>query len=295
MAGDQPAPAAAAGAGAQHPGRGNGDAAASGARPGASGWHVVRPAAGQPRLRAGSAWSLVAVLAAAMAPIVVGIALQSPLPVFVVALSVATVAGALSWWRGARLGRCEAALLALAALVCVPTGPVFALWTALGGAGAVLMLKARGYDVAWWVPRRWWVTTLAVAVVGLGLAGINLAMVRASGVAPEVGGPVLGLLGAVRAGVSEEIGVRSFLLACVVITLGHRPETRAQNVMAYLVLVVPHAAFHAWSFDGLLGQTLVLSVVFGVPLALLMTRFGVLAAVAAHTTIDAVRFLVIGG
>lgn len=236
-----------------------------------------------------------ALLAAAMAPIVVGIALHSPMPVFVVALSVSAGAAALMWRRGACLGRREAALLALAALLRVPTGPVFALWTALGGAGAVLLLRARGYDVAWWVPRRWWVTALAVGVVGLGLAAINVAMVRASGVTPDVGGPVLGLLGAVRAGVSEEIGVRLFLLACVVVALGHRPATRAEDVMAYLVLVVPHAAFHVSSFDALLGETLVLSVVFGLPLALLMTRLGVLPAVIAHTTIDTVRFLVIGG
>lgn len=234
-------------------------------------------------------------LAAALAPILIGIALRSTWPVHLVALGAPVAAAAVAWRRGARLSRRETALLAVAALACLPSGPLFGAWTFLGGAGAVLLLRSRGLGLSWWVRRRWWVTALAVAAAGGVLAGINVASARASGVAPEVGGPVLGLLGTARAGLSEEIGMRLFLLACALVVLGRRPSTRGQEVLTYLVLVVPHAAMHFQSFEGLVAGTIALAAVFGMPLAWLMKRFGVLAAVVAHTLIDAVRFLALGG
>lgn len=240
-----------------------------------------------------SAWVL-ALLGVTLVPVLVGIWLGSAGVVLAVGSVAAATVIVLAWRRGGRPSRRETAMLGLAALVCVPTGLTFAVLTLLGGLAALTALRRHGYAVAWRVRRPWWLTVVATGVVGAGLAVVNVALARASGVTSADTAPVLGLLGAARAGLSEEIGMRAFLLTCAVVVLGHPPVTLAQRVSTYLVMVVPHAAVHASSFADLLAQTLVLGVLFGLPLTLLMTRFGVLAAVVAHTVIDAVRFLVIG-
>lgn len=240
-----------------------------------------------------SAWVL-ALLGVTLVPVLVGIWLGSAGVVLAGASLAAAAVIVVAWRRGARPTRRETAMLGLAALVCVPTGPAFALLTLLGGLAALTSLRRHGYAVVWRVRRAWWLTVVATGVVGAGLAGVNVALARASGATSGVTAPVLGLLGAARAGLSEEIGMRAFLLAGAVVVLGHPPVTLAERVSTYLVMVVPHSAVHASSFADLFAQTLVLGILFGLPLTLLMTRFGVLAAVAAHTVIDAVRFLVIG-
>jgi len=146
-----------------------------------------------------------------------------------------------------------------------------------------------------WGVRPWWIGILSALPVGAALGTLNVLSAKGSTGPRGVGGQVHGLLGALKAGISEELGMRLCLLALCVYALEHRPRTRRENLLTYLVLVVPHAAFHFVSNPSLmLGGTISFSVFFGFPFAFLLQRFGLISAAVAHTIIDAVRFVTLG-
>jgi hypothetical protein len=93
--------------------------------------------------------------------------------------------------------------------------------------------------------RAW--TGMVVAVpAGVVLGAANVLVIHLSQAHPEPEGNVLrGLLDAFRAGVTEELGMRLCLLAFCVFIVGHRPCSRPEQFMTYLVLIIPHASAHS--------------------------------------------------
>jgi hypothetical protein len=127
------------------------------------------------------------------------------------------------------------------------------------------------------------------------LGALNVLSASGSAGSGKVGGTLHGLLGAVRSGLAEELGMRLCLLALCVYVLGHLPRTRWERLLTYLALIVPHAAFHFVQSPSLiLDGTISLGVLFGLPLTFLLKRFGLLSAAVAHTMIDAIRLLTVG-
>lgn len=95
-----------------------------------------------------------------------------------------------------------------------------------------------------WGAGRQWAGFGAAVPAGVALGGLNLLMARASSDSARAGGRLDGLLDAVRAGVAEELGIRLCLLALCIYLIGRLPRTRLEQVLTYLVMVVPHAALH---------------------------------------------------
>jgi len=238
-------------------------------------------------------------LVAALAPLVPASATGRFAWVEVPALAVCATGAAYGWMRHRRLCRADAATVTVLATVAALDRPALGLWTLLGGLCATALLRPLGITIPWlsWDGRRRrWVGAAVAVPVGVALAEVNVLLARASSSSGPAGGAALhGLFDALRAGLSEEIGIRLCLLALCVHLLGRLPRTRTERLLTYLVLVVPHAALHhVQAPSQLIVGTTVMGVAFGLPLAVLLTRFGVLAAVTAHTVMDAVRFVVLG-
>ncbi len=191
-----------------------------------------------------------------------------------------------------------AALAAIAAL----SHPVLGIWALAGGLAMVTMLHAEGRAVPWLSglsggSSRGRHGLVLAALVGSVLGVVNLGLARAaqssSGAASSTDSLLAGALGAVRAGITEELGVRGCLLAVCLAALGRLPQHRSEWALTYLVLVVPHAAMH---FIGagpgeLLTGTLVLGALFGMPLSWLLLRHGLATAMLAHVIVDLCRVL----
>lgn len=95
--------------------------------------------------------------------------------------------------------------------------------------------------------------------------------------------------------------MRLAIVALALYLAGGEPRTRAQSVLVAVLGVVPHSFAHMLSAAGTgrIGKALVFtagtSLLFGLPLYLLLRRFGLLAAIGTHWLIDVVRFVLAGG
>lgn len=100
-------------------------------------------------------------------------------------------------------------------------------------------------------------------------------------------------------GIVEEVAFRAVFYAFAVAVLGGPPRGRAQSLVVWSLMIVPHAIVHlptvyaASPVNGIVS-TLVLGVVFGLPFAVLQRRVDLASAMVAHGTVDLVRFMMIG-
>lgn len=101
------------------------------------------------------------------------------------------------------------------------------------------------------------------------------------------------LFDALRAGIFEEIFFRMFLFAlCLHITqstcLNH-----TQVILSYFIMVLPHVLLHnSFSID--MMSVVILSLLFGLPFALMSRKINLLTAIGAHSFVDFIRFIMLG-
>jgi hypothetical protein len=243
---------------------------------------------------AGRLWCVALLFPLAMAPVLTAATVRRTGPVVGAGIVVSGLGVVGGWVRHRSWSWQDAVIVAVLAGIAALSQPLFGAWTLLGGLCAVSLLRARAVPLPWlsWSARPWWIGTLVAVPVGVALGVLNVLSARGSTDSREVGGLLHGLLDAVKAGISEELGMRLCLLALCVYVLGHLPCTRREQLLTYLVLVVPHAAFHFVRSPSLmLDGTISFSVLFGLPLTFLLKRFGLLSAAVAHTIIDALRFV----
>ena len=101
-------------------------------------------------------------------------------------------------------------------------------------------------------------------------------------------------LDAIRAGVTEEIIFRLFFFAICVAIVKDKKMSKAENVLSYLVMTIPHVLIH-FNFETVdLGSIIVLFVLFGLPFAVLQRKRDLASAIVAHSVVDLIRFVLLG-
>lgn len=100
---------------------------------------------------------------------------------------------------------------------------------------------------------------------------------------------------ALKPAIAEEVVFRFFLLSYVYYLFRGKAETRLKNVLIYILLIIPHELLHypdlfvespGWA----VVMSIVGSIVFGLPMALLMKKKNLQMAIGMHWFIDFVRF-----
>lgn len=100
---------------------------------------------------------------------------------------------------------------------------------------------------------------------------------------------------ALKPAIAEEVVFRFFLLSYVYYLFRGKAETRLKNVLIYILLIIPHELLHypdlfvespSWA----VVMSIVGSIVFGLPMALLMKKKNLQMAIGMHWFIDFVRF-----
>lgn len=101
-------------------------------------------------------------------------------------------------------------------------------------------------------------------------------------------------LDAIRAGVTEEIIFRLFFFAICVAIVKDKKMSKAENVLSYLIMTIPHVLIH-FNFETVdLGSIIVLFVLFGLPFAVLQRKRDLTSAIVAHSVVDLIRFVLLG-
>ncbi len=101
---------------------------------------------------------------------------------------------------------------------------------------------------------------------------------------------------ALKPAIAEEVVFRFFLLSYVYYLFRGKAETRLKNILIYILLIIPHELLHypdlfvespSWA----VVMSIVGSIVFGLPMALLMKKKNLQMAIGMHWFIDFARFV----
>lgn len=99
---------------------------------------------------------------------------------------------------------------------------------------------------------------------------------------------------ALCAGIFEEIFFRLFFFAMCVYIANDSKFSKVQNLLCYLIMTLPHILihFHLSTFN--LPSVVMLSLLFGLPFALMLRKLNLISAIGAHSIVDIIRFCTFG-
>lgn len=145
-------------------------------------------------------------------------------------------------------------------------------------------------------PLKTFIVTLVLSIV---LSAVNVWMA-----AQSVGGANLkfskdALFFALTPGISEELLMRFIPYVLCIVALKSNPQSKRESFVTYLTMILPHVLIHfSFGSDHVLNiilSSIILSALFGFPMAYLQRKFSLTSAIVLHFIVDLVRFLFLQG
>lgn len=101
-------------------------------------------------------------------------------------------------------------------------------------------------------------------------------------------------LDAIRAGATEEVTFRFFFFAICIYFTDDKVLSRFESFLCYLIMIVPHVLMHFDRSSFNLSGMVVLSLIFGLPFAIMQRKHDLSSAIGAHVIVDLIRFSIFG-
>jgi|SRR5699024_2845016 len=136
-------------------------------------------------------------------------------------------------------------------------------------------------------------TVLLALFVGIGLGIINVYLGKFSNII-DLSFSFQWPLMALYAGVSEEIVFRFFFFAICVWITRDSILSRFEGFLCYLIIIIPHVLIHFDVTNLNLFAVIQMSIMFGLPFALMQRKWDLTSAIGAHALVDLIRFIVFG-
>ncbi|GAA0104092.1 CPBP family glutamic-type intramembrane protease [Paraclostridium sordellii] len=99
---------------------------------------------------------------------------------------------------------------------------------------------------------------------------------------------------ALRAGIFEEVFFRLFFFAMCIYITNDSKFSKTQNLLCYLIMIIPHTLIHFNLSTFNLPSVVMLSLLFGLPFALMLRKLNLISAIGAHSIVDIIRFCTFG-
>ncbi|CEN83846.1 CPBP family glutamic-type intramembrane protease [Paeniclostridium sordellii] len=99
---------------------------------------------------------------------------------------------------------------------------------------------------------------------------------------------------ALRAGIFEEVFFRLFFFAMCIYITNDSKFSKTQNLLCYLIMIIPHTLIHFNLSTFNLPSVAMLSLLFGLPFALMLRKLNLISAIGAHSIVDIIRFCTFG-
>ncbi len=134
--------------------------------------------------------------------------------------------------------------------------------------------------------------------VGLILGTVNLFLSGSQSL--DLDFKIIYLLYSLNPGIFEEISFRMFLYAFSVYLLKGEIDSAKKKIWCYILMVIPHVLIHTPDLlleNGVFNfliYLLILSLLFGLPFALLQKKRDLTSAMVAHGLVDFIRFCFVG-
>lgn len=101
-------------------------------------------------------------------------------------------------------------------------------------------------------------------------------------------------LDGIRAGTTEEIMFRFFFFAICVYFTNDKVLSKVESFLCYLIMIIPHVLIHFDLASIDIGSIVVLSLLFGLPFAIMQRKHDLSSAIGAHAIVDIIRFCIFG-
>lgn len=221
---------------------------------------------------------------------------------FLICLAVTLVITIYMILKTKKLERKDILIGILFGLIAGVTSPFNGLITTIAYIGLRCMFKYSGVDIPIFKDQTFkgiMKSTILAAACGVTLGIINL-FIAMTQYKLSVSFSPMHLINALRAGVSEEIVFRLFMFAICVYLLNGNPKSKMENLLCYTIMVIPHTLIHLPDMiakNGIvsvIGSVIMLSLLFGLPFALLQRKRDLFSAITAHTLVDLIRFICLG-
>lgn len=137
-------------------------------------------------------------------------------------------------------------------------------------------------------------------IVGLILGAVNVLFMLGSGNEMVNNFTLQAFIFSLNPGIFEEVSFRFFMFAFCIYLINGKIRTKQQEAWIYIMMIVPHVLIHTPDqlFDNGLPYFIVsiilISFLFGLPLALLQRKHDLSSAIIAHALIDFIRFSLFG-
>lgn len=181
-------------------------------------------------------------------------------------------------------------------LICVPSNGVMGFAVILPYIASMMIFKNKRNHISLYQNGKkhtLLITLLLIFVVGGILGGINIFFAMGN-IAPHPSIRIKWLFDALRAGIFEEIFFRLFFFAICVHVTKDEPLSRHQNFLTYAIMVIPHVLIHFNLQTIQVGSVIMLTLLFGLPFALMQRKTNLASAIGSHAFVDFVRFCVLG-
>ncbi|SHH33171.1 CAAX protease self-immunity [Clostridium collagenovorans DSM 3089] len=181
-------------------------------------------------------------------------------------------------------------------VLCIPSSLAMGLFVILPYIAPMMIFKESSTKIYLFKNNKkntFLITLILIFVIGGILAGINTLLAMSS-ISINVSFKIKWILDALCAGVFEEIFFRLFFFAICVYLVKNQELSKLQNILCYVIMVVPHVLIHFNLQTFNVSNMIVLSVLFGMPFALMQRKANLVSAIGAHAFVDFMRFCLLG-
>lgn len=180
-------------------------------------------------------------------------------------------------------------------VLCMPSSPIMGISTIIPFVASIGILKKSKNTVHIFSNNKK-IILLSVTltlVIGIILGAINVFFaIDSIPINPDF--KIQYVFNALRAGIFEEIFFRLFFFAMCVYITNDSKFSKTQNLLCYLIMIIPHTLIHFNLSTFNLPSVVMLSLLFGLPFALMLRKLNLISAIGAHSIVDIIRFCTFG-
>lgn len=181
-------------------------------------------------------------------------------------------------------------------ILCIPSSPIMGLSVVLPYIASMMIFKNSSNKIYLFKNTKnnnLLITLILIFGIGGILGFINVFLAKNS-IPINVSFKIKWFLDALRAGVFEEIFFRLFFFALCIHLVKNTQLSKLQNILCYTIMVVPHVLIHFNLQNFSISNMIMLSILFGIPFALMQRKFNLVSAMGSHAFVDFIRFCVFG-
>lgn len=180
-------------------------------------------------------------------------------------------------------------------VLCMPSSPIMGISTIIPLVASIGILKKSKNTVHIFSNNKK-IILLSVTltlVIGIILGAINVFFAIDS-IPINLDFKIQYVFNALRAGIFEEIFFRLFFFAMCVYITNDSKFSKTQNLLCYLIMIIPHTLIHFNLSTFNLPSVVMLSLLFGLPFALMLRKLNLISAIGTHSIVDIIRFCTFG-